>query len=735
MGSKQEKLKVSGMHCASCAVNIEVALKEIPGVSNVSVNYATESVALTYDPSTASLSFLQGVVKKLGYELLTAESKRPTQSQNTVLRNRLVGSFVVGLPLIYLVMGSMVGFPVPKLTAINFVLIQFALSTAVILFSLPLWKSGLKGLLSLRPNMDSLVFIGTFAAYAYSVIVSIAFILGQETSLPHLYFESAVFILIFITLGKYMESVTKGKAGEAIKKLMGLQPKKARVLKNGKEVSVSISDVGVGDLVVVRPGEKIAVDGVVTEGYSSIDESMVTGESIPIEKNKNDPVIGGTINQRGRLVFKTTKIGADTLLSQIIKIVEGALDSKAPIQLLADKVSFYFVPTVICLAVLAFTGWLVAGYSLSFALTAFVSVLIISCPCALGLATPTAVLVGTGMAAQQGILIKSSRALELAKKVKMVIFDKTGTLTTGKPKVTDMLDFTKGSVGILKTAGSLENSSEHPLAEAIVNYAKENGVSFPAVKKFEAVPGKGVLGTVEKEMYFLGTRKFLLENKTKLDSKYEKQIQELENGGKTVVILGSRGKVLGAVAIADTIKSSSREAISLLSDRGLQVGMITGDNSRVAEAVAKEAGISKILSEVLPEEKFAEIVKIQKEGMKVAMVGDGVNDAPALAQADLGISMGSGTDVAMETGDIVLVKSDLKDVAKAIDLSRFTLRKIKQNLFWAFFYNIVGIPIAMGALYPITGRLLDPSIAALAMAFSSVSVVTNALSMKLRRFG
>ncbi|MDD2696920.1 MAG: copper-translocating P-type ATPase [Candidatus Pacebacteria bacterium] len=496
-----------------------------------------------------------------------------------------------------------------------------------------------------------------------------------------------------------------------------------------------ILQVRVGDVILVKPGEKIPVDGIVLDGYSGVDEKAITGESIPVEKKQGDKLIGATINKTGVLKFKATAVGENTMLAQIIKIVEEAMGSKAPIQLLADKVSFYFVPTVISIAILSFLLWLAAGQSFAFALTSFVAVLIIACPCALGLATPTAVMMGTGLAAQNGILIKSSKALEMAKNVNMIIFDKTGTLTKGEPVVTDVIEIQDSELktrDILQLASSVERNSEHPLAQEIVNKSKEEKIELEEVKDFQAIPGKGVKASFQNETILFGTRKLMIDNQINPESIEGKMIV-LENEGKTAMILAKNGKIMGIIAVADVLKEYSKEAVDMLHGMGKKVGILTGDNERVGLAIAKAVGVDKVLAEVLPQEKAAEIKKLQKEGNVVAMVGDGINDAPALAQADLGIALGSGTDVAMETGEIVLIKDDLRDVVTAIDLSKYTLGKIKQNLFWAFFYNIIGIPVAAGVLYPFFGLLLNPTIAAVAMAFSSVSVVSNSLLMKRYR--
>jgi len=618
------------------------------------------------------------------------------------------------------------------------------LTTPVIIVALKIYSSGFKSLIKLTPNMDSLIFIGTSAAYVYSMAVSIAiwFRIGEHTA-EELYYEIAAFILFFILLGKYLEAVTKGKTSAVLQKLIGLQAKTARVIKNGKEIEIPVKDVDVGDIVVVRPGEKIPVDGIVIGGYSGVDEKVITGESMPVEKKVGDKVIGATMNKTGMLKFKATGVGEDTVLSQIIKIVEEAMTSKAPIQLLADKVSLYFVPAVIVIAILSFAFWyFIVGMPFVFAFTILITVLIIACPCALGLATPTAVMMGTGLAAKNGILIKSGKALEIARDVNIVIFDKTGTLTRGEPSVTDVVKI-KNDVSenlVLQIAASVEKNSEHPLAQAIVNKAKEKNLVLNEVEGFQAIPGYGVAADLENKKILFGTRKLMTNNQINPNIIEEKMIV-LEDQGKTAMILaqtplrneisnGASKEIIGIIAVADTLKDYSKEAVEMLHKMGKKVAIITGDNKRVGQAIAQQVGIDRVLAEVLPQEKSAEIKKLQSEGNIVAMVGDGINDAPALAQSDLGIALGSGTDVAMETGEIVLIKDDLRDVITAIDLSKYTLNKIKQNLFWAFFYNIVGIPVAAGVLYPFTGWLLNPAIAAAAMAFSSVSVVSNALLMK-----
>ncbi len=733
---KKTILKIQGMHCASCATNIEKTLQKEEGVISASVNFASEKANLEFDSEKIKTERIQKIISKLGYQseeetLQTKADDSQRDKETKKLKKRFIISLLFGSPLIYLALGRIVGLPVPQFSELEDTIIQFVLATTVISVSFSFWRIGFRNLIKLRPDMDSLIFMGTATAYFYSLIVSLLLWFGIQEITPSLYYESAVFILIFISLGKYLEAATKGKTSDAIKKLIGLQPKEATVIKEGREIKMKISEVKVGDIILVKPGEKIPADGVVVSGYSGVDEKAITGEGIPVEKKRGDNVIGATINKTGVLQFKTTKIGQDTMLAQIIKTVEDAMGSKAPIQLLADKVSYYFVPTVIGLAVLSFIVWLLVGQSFFFALTVFVAVLIIACPCALGLATPTAVMMGTGLAAQRGILIKNSKALETVQKVNMIVFDKTGTLTKGEPELTDIIN-TSGSESvqeILQLAASVEKNSEHPLAQAIVQKAQSDKLTLSDVQDFAAIPGKGVIASYHGSKILLGTRRLMNDNDISTYS-LEVQLSTLENQGKTAMLLAQANKIIGIIAVADTLKEHSKSAIALLHKLGKKIAIITGDNKRVGQAIADQLGVDKIMAEVLPPEKSAEIKKLQAENNTVAMVGDGINDAPALAQADLGIALGSGTDIAMETGEIVLIKDDLRDVVEAINISKYTLKKIKQNLFWAFFYNSIGIPVAAGILYPLTGWLLNPTIAAAAMAFSSVSVVSNALLMR-----
>ncbi len=760
------------MHCASCSANIEYALRKQPGIKQANVNLATEKAYLDYDDATTNLEKIKSIIVKLGYgaeEEMAGQmmgmsehdhSKMVAEKELTRLKNRFIFSLIFSLPLAYLAMGPMLGLPVPPDPANT--LVQFILATTVIFICRDIWQTGIKGFLNLSPNMDSLIFLGTSAAYFYSLVSSILSLINPPTMAVS-YFESSALILAFISLGKYLEAITKGKTGQAIKKLIGLQAKTARVIKNGREENISIDQVKVNNIVLIKPGEKIPLDGIIIDGYSGVDEKMITGESIPAEKKVGDEVIGSTLNQTGALKVRVTKVGQDTMLAQIIKVVENALGSKAPIQALADKISFYFVMVILAIALITLAAWLLLGFPFIFAMTAAIAILIIACPCALGLATPTAVMMGTGMAAGQGILIKTSKALEMAKKVNTIVFDKTGTLTKGEPEVTDIIPITNNktpitSEEILKLAASLEKNSEHPLAQAVIKKADEQNLKLFEVNKFEALPGKGIMAEINHKKYFLGTKKLMAENNIVIDV-LEKQLETLEKQGKTVIILAKSNQVIGLLALFDQLKDSARDSIKELKSMGKKIALLTGDNQRVAEEIAKELNIDYVIAEVLPNGKADIIKKLQSgeiENRKparqaspveaggsaldtrhstlgtryVAMVGDGINDAPALAQADLGIALGSGTDIAMETGEIILIKNDLNQVAKAIKFSGYTLGKIKQGLFWAFFYNLAGVPIAAGVLYPLTGWLLRPEIAAAAMAFSSVSVVLNALSMK-----
>lgn len=734
-------IKVQGMTCASCAKNIERVTRKIDGVEESNVNYATENLTISYDSSKVKMSDIKRAVEKAGYKLIEEETtidtdKERKEKEIKTLWMKFIVSAIFTVPLLYIAMGHMIGLPLPEVLhpnmhPVTFALVQLALTIPVVIAGNKYYRVGFKSLFRGSPNMDSLIAIGTSAAILYGIFATSKILGGESHYAMDLYFESAGVIITLITLGKYLEAVSKGKTSEAIKKLMGLQPKTAIIIRNGAEVETPIDEVEAGDIIVVKPGEKMPVDGEVIEGMTSVDESMLTGESIPVEKHVGDKIIGASINKNGSIKYKATKVGKDTALAQIIKLVEDAQGSKAPIAKMADIISGYFVPIVITLAVISGLAWyFLGGESAIFAITIFISVLVIACPCALGLATPTAIMVGTGKGAEHGVLIKSGVALETAHKIQTIVFDKTGTITEGKPKVTDVV-VTNGITenDLLQLAASAEKGSEHPLGEAIVKGAEEKGLTFKKLDAFKAIPGFGIEVTVEYKKLLLGNIKLMQERNISLEN-LEKISDKLATEGKTPMYIAIDEKIAGIVAVADTVKENSKKAIDRLHQMGIEVAMITGDNRRTAEAIAKQVGIDRILAEVLPQDKANEVKKLQAEGKKVAMVGDGINDAPALAQADIGIAIGSGTDVAMESADIVLMRSDLMDVPTAIQLSKSTIRNIKQNLFWAFGYNTLGIPVAMGILHIFGGPLLNPMIAAAAMSLSSVSVLTNALRLK-----
>lgn len=734
-------LPISGMSCASCANAVEKAISKLEGVNEVSVNLATEKARIVYSSSTTGISEIKDVVSKAGYKALEIEAgeqvdrERERREQEIgSLRRRLMISAIFTIPLFYISMGHMVGLPLPEVFApeanpLNFGLLQLFLLIPVLITGYRFYTVGFGTLVKGQPSMDSLIAIGTSAAFLHGIFAVIQIINGNAEYAHELYFESAGVIITLITLGKYLEAVTKGKTSEAIKKLMGLTPKTATVIRDGKEMLIPIDEVKVGDTLVVKPGERIPVDGEVVEGRTSVDESMLTGESIPVEKNPGSKLVGASINKNGSIRFVATKVGKDTVLAQIIKLVEDAQGSKAPIAKMADIISGYFVPVVIAIAILAAAAWYISGMSLVFSLTIFISVLVIACPCALGLATPTAIIVGTGKGAEHGVLIKGGDVLEAAHKIETIVFDKTGTITEGKPEVTDTV--TTGIISeteLLQLSASAERGSEHPLGEAIVNEANDKAVELLKTDSFEAIPGQGIEAAIQNRKLLLGNEKLMVERK--IDITLQSESDRLAEEGKTPMYVAIDGQLAGIIAVADVMKASSKRAIEVLHDMGIETVMITGDNSRTAQAIARQAGIDRVLAEVLPQDKADEVKKLQAEGKKVAMVGDGINDAPALVQADIGIAIGSGTDVAMESADIVLMRSDLMDVPAAIQLSKQTIRNIKQNLFWAFGYNTAGIPIAAGLLYLFGGPLLNPMIAAGAMAFSSVSVLTNALRLK-----
>lgn len=747
----KQKFDVSGMTCSACSAHVEKSVSKLPGIQSVSVNLLQNSMVAQFDDAQLTTQDIIRAVEQSGYGAAIpgqmggkADGGNIAQAEIADMKFRLITSFAFLIPLFYISMGHMMGAPLPAILLGNenillFALTQLLLTVPVLFINRKYFIVGFQSLWRRSPNMDSLIALGSTAAVVYSVyaIYAMGYYLGREDTMTahhyamELYFESAAMILALITLGKYLETRSKGKTSEAISKLLDLSPKQAVVLRDGVEMVIAIEDVQIDDTVIVRPGQSIPVDGVVTKGFSAVDESALTGESIPVEKQPGDMVMGATVSQTGYLEFRATKVGNDTAISQIIRLVEEASASKAPISKLADQVAGVFVPVVITIAVIAVAVWLYLGYSIGFALSIGIAVLVISCPCALGLATPTAIMVGTGKGAENGILIKSAESLEIAHKVNTVVLDKTGTITEGKPKVTDVL-LAEGVFQnrLLQLSASVEQLSEHPLSQAIVTYAKEKNVELLSASNMVLTPGQGVEGDTPKGHVLAGNRKMMEERGIALGDLSQKG-DDMASQGKTPLYFAHDGKILGMMAVADVVKASSKEAIAQLTAMGIDVVMLTGDNKRTAQAIGKAMGVSRIVAEVLPQDKEREVRRLQEQGQKVAMVGDGINDAPALARADVGIAIGAGTDVAMESADIVLMKSDLLDVASAVQLSRAVIRNIKQNLFWAFFYNTLGIPLAAGVFYSSLGWKLNPMFAAAAMSLSSVFVVSNALRLKL----
>ena len=749
-----QNFAVSGLSCASCAANLEAAVGRLAGLASAVVNFATQVLTVTYPLGAIDVEQISQAVEAAGYhaQLLTdqasasqaqiqQEADQAAQAKanhQAALWRRFWLSAIFALPLLCLAMAEMVGLTLPTWLSHRgggqlFVGLQLALTLPILWLGRSFFLNGFKHLVKGHPNMDSLVALGTSAAVAYSLYSSIQVWLGDHHAAMSLYYESAGVILTLVTLGKYFEARSKGQTSAAIQALIKLAPQEAQVLRDGQEVTLPLDQVQVGDLVRVRPGQKIPVDGRVVEGQSWVDESMLTGESLPVAKKVGDQVVGASLNQQGSLIVETNKVGQDTTLAQIIHLVQAAQGSKAPIAQLADRVSAVFVPVVMTLALVAGLAWyLIGGQSWAFALTISIAVLVIACPCALGLATPTAIMVGTGKGAEQGILIKSGTALEMAHQVDAVVLDKTGTLTQGQPQVTDVLPLTGWTPDqLLALAAAAEVNSEHPLGQAIVAGARERELALPEVTDFQSLTGYGIRVLNGKNFYFLGNKRMMQE--TGLDlSQAEELAATLAAGGKTPIYVGNREEIIGLIAVADPLKATSPEAVRRLKAMGLQVIMLTGDNAKTAQALAAEAGIDQVISDVLPADKAQVVADLQAQGLKVAMVGDGINDAPALAQADVGLAIGRGTDVAIESADMVLMGSDLTSVATAIKLSQATIRNIKENLFWAFAYNVLGIPVAMGVLYLFGGPLLNPMLAGAAMSFSSVSVILNAL--RLRRF-
>ena len=749
-----QNFALTGMSCASCAANIESAVGSLPEVSAASVNLATEVLSVTYQPGAINEEIICQTVAEAGYQAqVLADQAGASQAQiqqeadqaaqakanhQAALWRRFWLSAIFALPLLCLAMAEMVGLTLPTWLSHRgdgqlFVSLQLALTLPILWLGRSFFLNGFKHLVKGHPNMDSLVALGTSAAVAYSLYSSIQVWLGDHHAAMSLYYESAGVILTLVTLGKYFEARSKGQTSAAIQALIKLAPQEAQVLREGQEVTLPLDQVQVGDLVRVRPGQKIPVDGHVVEGQSWVDESMLTGESLPVAKKVGDQVVGASLNQQGSLIVETNKVGQDTTLAQIIHLVQAAQGSKAPIAQLADRVSAVFVPVVMTLALVAGLAWyLIGGQSWGFALTISIAVLVIACPCALGLATPTAIMVGTGKGAEQGILIKSGTALEMAHQVDAVVLDKTGTLTQGQPQVTDVLPLTGWTPDqLLALAAAAEVNSEHPLGQAIVAGARERELALPEVTDFQSLTGSGIQVRLDQATYYLGNRRLMQEQGLDL-GQAEDQAAALAAGGKTPIYVANEHELLGLIAVADPLKETSPEAVRRLKAMGLQVIMLTGDNAKTAQALAAEAGIDQVISDVLPADKAQVVADLQAKGLKVAMVGDGINDAPALAQADVGLAIGRGTDVAIESADMVLMGSDLTSVATAIKLSQATIRNIKENLFWAFAYNVLGIPVAMGVLHLFGGPLLNPMLAGAAMSFSSVSVIVNAL--RLRRF-
>ena len=744
--SEKKEYKLSGMTCAACAMTVEMAVKDLETVEEVSVNLATERLSLLPKEGFDSQQVLDAVADA-GYQAEEKGKARPSDvSEEATMKaqklqkkkQQLLILLLTALPLLYISMGSMVGLPLPSFLdhmahPLVFVLSQLLLTLPAVWIGRGFYQRGFRNLIKRHPNMDSLIAVGTSAAFFYSLYSVSQVFLGHHPFVHQLYFESVAVIIALVLLGKYLESSAKGRTSQAIQSLLELVPSQATVIRYGEAVTIDTEDIRVGDIIRIKPGERMPVDGLVTEGRTFVDESMMTGESVPIEKKVGDTITSATINQNGSIDYQATRVGSDTTLAQIVRLVEEAQGSKAPIAALADKISLYFVPIVLSLATLSALGWyFLAGESLSFSLSIFIAVLVIACPCALGLATPTAIMVGTGKGAENGILIKSGQALEAAYQLDTIVLDKTGTITVGKPSLTDLLPLSAfNRSDLLRLIASAEQHSEHPLAQAILEAAKEEGLDLLPVSHFEAVIGRGLSAQVEGRHLLVGNES-LMKEKHIDSSVFQEQLLELSQEGKTAMFVAIDGQLAGILAVADEMKSSSLSAVQELQSMGLEVIMLTGDREETATAIAQKAGIQKVIAGVLPDGKAAAIKNLQEAGKKLAMVGDGINDAPALVQADVGIAIGSGADVAIESADVVLMHSDLQDVVKAIKLSQATIRNIKENLFWAFAYNTLGIPIAMGLLHLFGGPLLNPMLAGLAMSLSSVSVVANAL--RLGRF-
>ena len=738
-------LSIRGMTCAACALRIEKTVRKLAGIGQASVNLAAEKLFVEYDAAALNLDGIKRAVSKIGFEVVekskenAADADRARKEKEIqTLWIKFTISAVLCVPLFYIAMTPMITFvtlPLPRALSMMdyplvFALVQLALTVPIVIAGHKFYTVGFKAMLQGGPNMDSLIAIGSSSAVIFSLYNTVLIVRGNFFAAERLYFETAGVILTLILLGKTLEAITKGKTSEALKKLLGLAPKTALIIQDGAEKEIPIDEVEIGDIIVVKPGAKIPVDGTVTEGHSAVDESMLTGESMPVDKKRSDSVYAATINTTGAFRFRADKVGGDTALAQIVKLVEDAQGSKAPIGKIVDRVSGYFVPVACLIAVMAGLAWYLSTGDIELALTVFIAVLVIACPCALGLATPTAIMVGTGKGAENGILIKGGETLEIAHKINTIVFDKTGTITEGKPTVTDVI--TLGDISeeyLLQITASAEKGSEHPLGEAIVNGAAEKALEMLPAESFNSLTGRGIEAVIKGTAVLAGNKKLMEERGISL-TELSAASDQLADLGKTPMYVALDGKLAGLIAVADVVKPGSKAAIEVLRKMGIQVAMITGDNQKTAAAIAKEVGIDRVQSEVLPRDKSGEVRKLQDEGRKVAMVGDGINDAPALMQADIGVAIGSGTDVAVESADIVLMRSDLMDVPTAIQLSKKTLINIKQNLFWAFLYNSLLIPVAAGALYIFGGPLLNPILAACAMGLSSISVLTNALRLK-----
>jgi Cu+-exporting ATPase len=742
---KRAELGIEGMTCASCSSAVERALKKLDGVSEASVNLATNRAAFSYDPTKVKLAQVREAITKAGYtplDLATEDTRDAEQEKRekalNLMRFRLITAIVFAAPILYIAMAHMfpkIGVPLPAFMnphtfPLVFALVQLILTIPVLIAGGRFFRVGFKTLFKGSPNMDTLVAIGTGSAFLYGVYATVLIYLGDFGFAQHLYFESAAVVISLVMLGKFLEAVSKSKTSEAIKKLMNLRPQTAVIVKDGIEMTVALDEVSVGDVVLVRPGAAIPVDGTVLDGASSVDESMLTGESLPVEKQPGSPVTGGSINGEGLLHFTVTRVGEDTALSKIIHLVEEAQGRKAPIAKLADIISGYFVPAVLGVAVLAAVIWALVGKDFNFVLNIFVTVLVIACPCALGLATPTAIMVGTGKGAELGVLIKGGEALETTHSINAVVLDKTGTITQGKPELTDIVRYTaEEETSVLALTASAERGSEHPIARAIVNAAQARNLSLLEPEQFRAIPGRGIEAVVGGRRVLAGSAKLLVEHNVDISGSTADTLR-LSGAGKTLMYIAIDSALYSLMAAADAVKPTSRAAVQQLKSLGLEVYMLTGDNSATAKAVAETVGIDHVLSDVLPDGKSIEVQKLQSQGKRVAMVGDGINDAPALVQADVGMAIGTGTDVAVESADVVLMRGDLSAVSAAVALSRATIRNIRQNLFWAFAYNVIGIPFAAGVFFAFGGPLLTPVFAGAAMALSSVSVVTNALRLK-----